>query len=164
MINDFSRGIFLEDADTLLPWDFSREELGTIANPIQQESNDRFLLNWNGHVLFGGVKVQVEAVFYKENRQAHDHHNASGRLHGVNLNFPQMENLHPREQFERLKIDFIQALGAPSFEREGNSQSSDLPLAKWELPDALVVLMVFEHFFEYCVCEVRHKPRPAKIK
>lgn len=161
MINDLSRGIFLEDVNTLLPWDTPKDGLSNIANPIQEESSDRFRLYWNEHILFGGIKAQIEAVFYKENKNAPDHPNASGRLHVVDLNFYNIEKLNPREQYEHLKAGVMQSIGVPSSERKAETGAFERPLAEWDLPDALVVLMVFERFGEYCVGEIWHKPLPA---
>lgn len=164
MINDLSCGIFLEDVNTLLPWDAPKDELCNIANPIREESNDRFRLYWNEHILFGGIKTQVEAIFYKENKNVPNHPNAKGRLHIVELNFYNTEKLNPREQYERLKTGFIQAIDMPSFERKAETGPFEQPFAEWDLQDVLVVLMVFEHFGEYCVGEIWHKPLPAYRK
>jgi hypothetical protein len=160
MINDLRHGIFLEDIGTLLPWDTPKEDLCNIANPIQQESGDRFVLYWNGHILCGGIKTRVEAIFCKGNKNAHDDPNAHGKLHLVELNFSDIDDLDPRGQYERLKASFLQVIGAPSFELGVQNGSWERPLAEWDLPDALVVLMVFERLGEYCVGEVWHKPLP----
>ncbi|MBT3336676.1 MAG: hypothetical protein HN855_16570 [Anaerolineae bacterium] len=161
MIRDLNRGILLEGVDVLLPWDTPKDKLQNIGNPILQESSDRFQLYWNEHIVFGGIKTQVKAVFYKSIKNSADHPNANGKLHIVNLNFYPIEELKPREQYEHLKTDFIQILGTPSPERKIETKPFDQPFTEWELPSALVVLMVFERFGEHCVGEIWHKPLPA---
>lgn len=160
MVNNLDLGILVEDIDILLPWGASKDELRNIANPVLQESSDRLRLYWNDHIVFGGIRSQVEAVFYRNRADLLDHPNANDKLNIVSLNFYPDSNLKPREQHELLKKDFIKALGKPSFDDIGEAPFFGLPFTEWDLPDALVVLMVFERFGEYCLGEIWHKPLP----
>ena len=164
MANDLGCGIFLEDIDTVLPWGSEIRELLNIADPVLQESKDRVRLFWNDHLIFGGIRSQVEAVFYRDRPDLHDYPNANGNLHIVTLNFDDIDKLEPREKYEQLKIGFIQALGMPSFERKVEMTSFERPLTEWDSKHALVVLMLFERFGEYCIGEIWHKPLPASRK
>jgi hypothetical protein len=161
MINTLESGILLEDINILLPWGISKDELQYIAKPVLQESRDRICLYWNGHLILGDIKTQIEAVFYRGRSDLRDHPNANGDLHMVSLNFKNIEKLDPRKQHDHLKTQFIHALGKPSFDDAGETAISNLPFTEWDLADVLVVLMVFERFGEYCTGEIRHKPLPA---
>ena len=161
MAKALSKGIFLEDINTLLPWNTPIDELRNIANPVVEESSDRIRLFWNDHVIFDGIRSQIQAVFYRNRGDISDHPNANDKLRIVSLSFYDIDELDPRELHERLKAEFTRAFGTPSFDGSGEVPFSDLPFTEWNLIDALVVLMVFERFGEYCVGEVWHKPLPA---
>jgi len=164
MVNNLNLGIFLEDVNTLLPWGASKDELRNISNPVLQESKDRIRLYWNEHKIFSGIKSQVEVAFYKNRTDLLDHPNANDNLNFVSLNFYNTNNLDSREQYKRLKTDFVRALGTPTFDSTEEAPFSDLPFTEWDLADVLVVLMVFERFGEYCIGEVWRKPLPARRK
>jgi len=116
-------------------------------------------LYWNDHIILGGIKSQIEATFYI--KAGLPHYNANGRLNVVSLNFYNTDELDAREHHERLKTGFIHALGVPTFDGTGETPFSDLPFTEWDLPNVLVVLMVFERFGEYCTGEVWRKPLPG---
>ena len=161
-ISYLASGLLLEDANVEIPWGASVEELRRIANPLVQEHSDRIALFWNDHSIFGGIRCQVTATFFKKNRKnlPLDYPNTDGRLSLVSLNFSGHRNQNPREQHRSLKEHLIRVIGEPSFDGHGDAPFSDLPFTEWNLVDNLIVLFVFERFGEYCTGEVWRKPLP----
>lgn len=161
---DLATGLLLEDLNIKIPWGASVEQLRHIANPHVHELSDRIVLAWNNHVIFSGLKCQVTATFLKERKTEllpYYHPNTDGRLSLLSLNFRPSPNQSPREQHRSIKEHLIRVLGYPSYDGHGDVPFSDLPFTEWDLADALIVLMVFERFGEYCKGEIWRKPLPA---
>ena len=158
------RGILLEDIRILLPWDTPEKKLRKLGKPLISKLNkDRVTLCWNDHLVFGGLKCQVQADFQKASLFSPRPPVIDSFLTMVYLNFPNSINIHPRSQFNDLKKQLIKTFGRPSF--EGNLDPPfDLPSAQWDFDSALIELYVNERFGEYCVGQVWRKPLPRSVE
>jgi hypothetical protein len=154
------RGILLEDTETLLPWGAPLRKLRRLGKPRVGRLTDRVRLFWNDHVLFGGLRCQVEATFWRNQPDSSKTSNKDGCIDFVFLNFPNSISLNPRLQHADLKAQLTRALGLPTFDGNDDYPFSDLPFTEWNLDTALVELAVVERFGKYCIGEVWHKPLP----
>jgi hypothetical protein len=153
------RGILLEDIGILLPWNTPGRKLRKLGRPLVSRSKDRVTLCWNDHLVFGGLRCQVQANFRRAFLTWPGMPVTDSSLAIVYLNFANSININPRSQFDDLKKQLIKTLGMPSF--EGNLDPPfNLPSAQWDSDMALIELYVNERFGEYCVGQVWRKPLP----
>ena len=156
-------GILLEDIGILLPWGAPGRKLRKSGRPLVLRQEDRMTLCWNDHLVFGGLRCQVQADFRRALLILPGMLVADSLLAMVYLNFPNSITINPREQFGDLKKQLIKTLGMPSFEGELDPPFN-LPSAQWDFDGTLIELYVNERFGEYCVGQVWHKPLPPGVE
>ncbi|MBT5018295.1 hypothetical protein OAF98_02290 [Planctomicrobium sp.] len=146
--------VYLEDAEVLLPWDASSEEIALLASSQVHTSHGRTEIFWSKQECLDGLLCWLGASF--------DHSpdkystNTSG-LRMMNVVALSIDDETTFQGYKRVHEKFTSLFGPPT---NKTVDQMNYPFSEWDLEEILLTHFIHDRFGPIVTTEIWRKPLP----